>query len=303
MLIRSIGSLFVLGAMLFSSSASAEEVTLKHNDLRLNARLELASGKQVTDGVILMTHGSLAHKDMEIMTHMRELLAERGYSTLAINLSLGVDNRQGMYGCSTTHRHRNEDAATEIGLWVNWLADKGARWVVLLGHSRGGAQTALYLAGKPHKIVKAAVLMAPALESNTDPEAYSKRHGMKHEGVVKRMQVAVQEGRGQGPVRPIGILHCEETAVTPESWLSYYGPDAQVDTPRLLAKVKLPVLVLAGSADTVVPDLAEAMKRGVRNRRVVTKVVEDADHMFHDLFADDAADVIAGFMKAKARVR
>ena len=41
---------------LLSSMASADEVTIKLNDLTLNANLELAESKKLSDGVVLIMH-------------------------------------------------------------------------------------------------------------------------------------------------------------------------------------------------------------------------------------------------------
>ena len=87
--------------------------------ITLNADLTLALGKTMADGVILITHGSLAHCDMETIATLQNLLKERGYNTLAINLSLGLEKPHGMYRCATTHRHRNDDAVNEIGARVD----------------------------------------------------------------------------------------------------------------------------------------------------------------------------------------
>ena len=128
------------------SSAQAKEVTLTRNGLTLTGDLTLATGKKPSDGVILLTHGSLAHRDMETIKTFRSLLNERGYNTLAINLSLGLSKRYGMYDCTKPHRHSNEEAVQEIRQWVAWLKNQGARKVTLFGHSRGGAQTAMFAA-------------------------------------------------------------------------------------------------------------------------------------------------------------
>ena len=45
-------------------AVEAKEVTLRHKGLTLNANLELVAGKTLADGVILITHGGLAHRDM-----------------------------------------------------------------------------------------------------------------------------------------------------------------------------------------------------------------------------------------------
>ena len=81
----------------------AQEVTIRYKQLTLNADYRLAPGKSIQDGVILLTHGGLAHRDMESLTYIRKLFYERGYNTLAINLSLGIDNRHGMYDLSLIH--------------------------------------------------------------------------------------------------------------------------------------------------------------------------------------------------------
>ena len=93
---------------------AAQEVTLSHAGITLNANLELAPGKELAEGVILITHGGLAHNGMEIMVTLQSLFKDHGYSSLAINLSLGIDNRHGMYDCNVTHRHHNSDSSEEI---------------------------------------------------------------------------------------------------------------------------------------------------------------------------------------------
>lgn len=78
---------------LISPALSAEEVTLKHQGVTLNANLEKADNWSAGT-VVMMTHGTLAHNKMEIMATVQELLSEQDVSSLAINLSLGLDNRK-----------------------------------------------------------------------------------------------------------------------------------------------------------------------------------------------------------------
>ena len=51
-----------------------------------------------------------------------------------------------MYDCATPHTHRHADAVEEIGAWLGWLQSQGVAKVALLGHSRGGNQTARFAA-------------------------------------------------------------------------------------------------------------------------------------------------------------
>jgi len=279
-------------------AVEAKEVTLRHKGLTLNANLELAAGKTPADGVILITHGGLAHRDMEIITYVQDLLVkEKGYSTLAINLSLGLDNRHGMYDCKTTHRHRNDDAAEEIGVWVDWLKTQGTQRVTLLGHSRGGAQTALYAAERDNALVKAVVLMASAIRENTDAAGYQQRYEKPLAPVLEKAQKLVKAGKGGTVLEHIDLLNCPDTSASADSIVSYYGQDQRLDTPTLIPKIGRPTLVVVAGNDEVVVGLDKKVAPLADGKRMQVKVIEGAGHFFRDLYADDAVDVIDTFLK------
>ncbi len=295
MLIRA--AIFLTCSVALSFAAEANEVTLRYHGLTLNANFELAPGKQPADGVILMTHGGLTHRDVESFIYLRRLLNQKGYSTLAINLSLGLDNRHDVYDCQVTHRHRNADAADEIGAWLGWLKTQGAKRVVLLGHSRGGAQTALYAAEHDDVLVKAMVLMAPAISENTDAVAYQQRYQKSLAPLLAKAQKNVDNGKGDTVLEHIGLLNCPDTSATASSFVSYYRPDAPVDTPALLPKIKYPTLVLIAGNDEVVVGLDKKIASLAGSKHLQMKVIDGADHTFRDLYTDDAVDAITGFLK------
>ena len=164
--------------------AQAAEVELPHAGLTLNGNLELADGRTVPDGVVLITHGTLAHGRMEITRSLQDLLRERGVSSLAITLSLGVDRRAGNYDCSVPHTHRHADAVSEIAAWVGWLKAKGATSVTVLGHSRGGNQTAWYAAEHRDPVVNKVVLIAPMTQDAAATAAGYQRAFKKDVGPV-----------------------------------------------------------------------------------------------------------------------
>lgn len=281
----------------YITPASADEVLLKHKGLTLNAELALASGKQLADGAILITHGGLAHRDMELVTALRNQLQQKGYNTLAINLSLGLDKRHGMYDCQTTHRHRNQDAAEEIGVWVDWLKKQGATRVALLGHSRGGAQTALYAAQQNPKIVHAVALMAPAIRENTDPAEYQRRFQKPLAPVLEQAQKLIKTGKGNTVLEHIGLLNCADTSATANAFVSYYEQSADLDTPSLLPKLRKPTLILVGGSDEVVVDLGKKIAPLADGKRVQMKMIEGADHTFRDLYTDDAVEAVDALLK------
>lgn len=68
--------------------------------------------------------------------------------------------------------------------------------------------------------------------------------------------------------------------------------------PRLLRWLKMPVLVLAATKDPAVPDVVSSFTpvAEASHGRVLLDRIEDADHFFRDLFAEDAADRIAEFI-------
>ena len=291
---------FVCGVLLciVSAVAAANEVTIRHKGISLNAQLRLAVGKTLADGAILITHGGLAHRDMELIATLSNLLQQKAYNVLAINLSLGLDQRHDMYDCKITHRHHNADAAEEIGVWVNWLAQQGAGQVVLMGHSRGAAQTALYAAEQGHALVKALVLIAPAISENTDAAEYQRRFHKPLAPVLEKARKLIKGGKSKIVLKPVGLLICPDTSATAETFVSYYGQSPSLDTPYLIPKLQQPTLVLVAGNDEVVLGLAQKMTQIVDGLRVKMKIIDGADHTFRDIYTDEAVDAIDGFLKS-----
>jgi len=275
------------------SPVRAEEVKIKGADLYLNAELALGDGAARGDATVLMVHGTLAHNAMETMAGLASVLNERGLNTLSINLSLGIDDRKGMYDCAVPHRHRHFDALNEIGSWLEWLQAQGVHDVTLFGHSRGGNQAALYAAERGHALVKNVALLAPATwDADKAAREYEVRHGAPLASMLERAVAQVAAGNGAEFLAGAGLLYCPGSEVTADSFVSYYTPDPRFDTPGILDRIPLPVVVIAGSEDTVVDDLPAKIGTGSEQKQVEFVIVDGADHFFLDLFAEDVADSI-----------
>lgn len=287
----------VVGVTVLFNAAFADEVSLPYKNLKLNADLTLAQGKKVADGVVLITHGTLAHRDMEMLVAMRNLLRDKGFNTLAINLGLGIDNRRGMYDCKLTHRHQHDDAVREIDAWVTWLKSQGATRIALLGHSRGGAQTAHYAAEHDNPLVKAVVLMAPAIADNASAAGYQQRFNKPLAPVLQKAQKLLKQGKGDTVMKKTSLLNCPDASVTAASFVSYYARHPHSDTLALLPKVNEPTLVVWGDKDEVVTGLDKKMAPLMDGKRAQFKTIDGADHFFRDLYAEDAVDVISPFLK------
>jgi len=273
----------------------ADEVTISHDGLTLNAVLELADGKALGDGVILMTHGTLAHNNMEIMQALRDMLKERDISTLSINLSLGLDNRHGMYDCATPHTHKHTDAISEINAWVKWLKKQGSGPITLLGHSRGGGQTAMYLNENDDPAITGAVLLAPmTADFANDTKAYEERYKVAFKPLMKRMTDLVKAGKGDAVIADTDFVYCPKTSVSAASFVSYYENQPIRDTPTALKNVSEPVLVIVGTEDDVIPALHSKME-SLNLDNVRYETVDGAGHFFRDLYGEDVADLIQEF--------
>ena len=272
--------------------AVATPVSTQYHGLKLNGEL-VQPAQARADRLVLLVHGTLAHHGMELISTLQTLLAERQIASLAITLSLGVDDRHGMYPCDAPQRHKLDDALDEIDAWLQWVQPRGVREVVLLGHSLGGNQVARFAAERDRPQLRALVLLAPSTWNERDAALhYRARFNSDIESVRARARTAGADGW----LTDVPFLFCNSAKVTGVSFLSYYGNDTRRDTASLLPLVKVPTLIIAGSADTTVPDVVERTKPYVgAGKRLV--VIDGADHFFRDLYAEDVADAIAALLK------
>ncbi|MFZ5580045.1 MAG: alpha/beta hydrolase [Pseudomonadota bacterium] len=290
-------ALLVSACFVFSLPLAAEEVAHKLGDVTLRANLEVAAGKSIKDGVVLVTHGTLAHNQMELIKALQGGLKAKGYNSLAINLGYGIDKRvSAMYDCPTPHTHQHTDAVQEIAAWTRWLKDKGAPRIALMGHSRGGNQTAWTLAEKDDQVYTSAVLLAPQTwEAGYHLKDYKVRYNVDLAPLLAKAEKLVKESKGDTLI-DMDFIYCDKTRAAARSVVSYYKDDSRMDTPTLLAKTKKPVLVIVGSADTTVKGLPEKMAKVADGKRIQAYTVDGADHFFMDLYADEAVEKAAEFI-------
>jgi pimeloyl-ACP methyl ester carboxylesterase len=279
--------------LLAALPATAEPVQLSWKGIRLNGELTLPMGGSLGDGVVLITHGSLAHHDMEIVVAIRETLLERDIASLAISLGFGIDDRKGFYDCAVgPNLHKRYDAVDEIGAWVDWLKGQGANRIAVMGHSAGGNQTAIFGVERPDPAVRAMLLLAPgSYDTPGQAASYKRRFG-------RDLSSVLEQARGMAPddrLEDVSFINCESATVSAASFRSYYEPDPRGDTPAVLKKSPVPVLVVAGSEDTVVGNLRDSIAP-LAGGNLEYLLVEGANHFFLDLYMEDVADAIAAFL-------
>ncbi len=286
----------ILGGWTQALQAAPKPVEIRIGGLTALGDLVVPDGGSITDGVVLITHGTLAHKDMELVETLQALLAERGIATLAHTLTLGLDRRQGMYDCAQPHNHRHEGAVGEIGAWADWLRLQGAGKISHLGHSRGANQVSWYAAS--HDGVDKVMLLAPAMGTSETARAANFKQRFKTDlaPLLDKARGLVASGKSGAMMDLPGFVYCGASKAAAESVVSYYGEDPRRQTATHFSGIPRPILVIAGSADTVVPDVAERVGPFVGGGKVSLKIIEDAGHMFLDFYAEDAADLVAGFL-------
>jgi pimeloyl-ACP methyl ester carboxylesterase len=272
-------ALLLLAAV--NGAARAEPVQIKPGLLRLNGNLEVPAGKTVADGVALLLHGTLSWHGQETIAALQKNLKGRGVASLAITLSLGVDDRQRTRRCDVVHDYALAGVKREVVLWLEWLAGQGARTVDLVGFSRGGAQIAAFAP----ELVRARrfVLVAPAF-ATADEQAETYQRAFGHP-----LAPEIAEAR-KNPLqqRAVDFLTCKQAPVLNATFLDGYTELP----PALAAKTGHQTLVVVAGKDEIVPDLATKLPSDVK-----PLVIDGATHFFLDLYGEEAADAIATFLK------
>lgn len=293
---RRLFAVLALGLWTQAASAEARAIHLPYGQMELSGILEVAPGRTLAEGVVLMLHGNMAHADMAVMRQFRRSLNEAGFGTLAINLSLDHQRRRGMLACEAPITHQVEDALPELKAWLDWLGRQGTKEVALLGFSRGGHQVAWFLAEEKHPLVRSAVLLAPIVgRDGTAPERYQARYGKPLEPLLQQARAA----RPDALLDQVGFLSCDAARVSAAAFLSHYGLAEKNDTPALLARIRVPTLVVVAGGDAIARDTEPRFRPHIDGKLRHLAVVPGADHFFHDLYGDDAGEIVVKFLRGQ----
>jgi pimeloyl-ACP methyl ester carboxylesterase len=257
-----------------------------HDGLVLNANYHVPTSAR--ERIFLVVHGTWAHSGMEIVASLQGLLGERGAASLAPTLSLGQSDRSGFLPCAPEMLANHAAALAEIDHWVGFLQRQGWRSVVIIGHSRGGAQAAWYQASVRNRLVEELVLLAPMVWRESEVAA-------AYDAVSKvPLAEVLKDARGSNEQRigPYRLLGCDDVLAPPSAFLSYYGASVPKHTPAILRDVAVPVSVLLGTADRITQwsDAERQSLAAKTNVRIID--VDGAGHFFRDLYLDDVVDQV-----------
>jgi pimeloyl-ACP methyl ester carboxylesterase len=278
--------------------AHAEPVSQEYLGLTVSANLELAKDKTLKDhGALLLVHDTLGHHSAPTLAKLQTALSARGFNTLAISLSLGLNKRAGGFDCTHEHDHRHGDASDEIVSWVEWLQTKGARRISLFGHARGAAQVALSVAERQDLGIERVVLAAPAVVTPARlADRFSQEFGKPLAPTLAQARKLVEDGEGDTLLTVPGFLSCPNARTTAAAFLDYYGGDSRQDAVTLLPDMKLPTLIVLAGADGISAELEKTLSLPTTPAGVAKQSIAGADAQFMDAYGEKLADAVAAFL-------
>jgi pimeloyl-ACP methyl ester carboxylesterase len=94
------------------------------------------------------------------------------------------------------------------------------------------------------------------------------------------------------------FIYCDNPKVTARTFISEYESDVRHNTLLNLEKINMPILIIGGSEDTVVPDIKNIFSEITKKDNVSLQMIDGADHFFRDLYADDIAAAIADMVES-----
>jgi pimeloyl-ACP methyl ester carboxylesterase len=275
----------------------ADEVQIQNDGKTLVANLELAENASVADGVVLIIHALMQHYDTEIIRGLQNGLQAAGRSSLAINLSLGMDGRRGSFACTMPITARFDDSVAEGDAWIEWLRAQGARDITLMGHS-SGANEALGLAIEhPAADVSALVLLSPMTTGHERvASAYEKRWRVKLDDVLVQAKSLIDQGQGDEFMRADFTI-CPQARVTARAFVDWYGGQPLRYDPRsYLRRAVLPIQIIVGSDDERQPNVVSFLEPYVDDEKVFMYTIQSGGHFFRDLNLDEAIEVTVEFL-------
>ncbi len=239
---------------------------------RLRGRLRRPDGPPV--GSALFAHCFTCSKDQHTTSRLARALTEEGYLTLAFDMT-GLGDSGGDFAATTFSSSVGDVVRAAVA-----LIERGAGPCVLVGHSLGGA--AVVVAAERIHTVSAVVTVAA-------PPRVDHILGLFDTAAVERLEAegSAEVDIGGRPFR-IGRAFLDE--------LDRHDPLA------VAARLGIPLLAVAGGADTVVAPGEVRRLAEAAGERGTFVLVPGADHLFSGRrAAGDLARVVTGWLRSAVR--
>src|SRR5712692_1425873 len=254
-------------------------------------------GPAPNDLAVVYTHGFTASVFRPTHVRIGRALAASGITVFAGNnrgtgLATVFMTRAGTRVLKGSWFERIEDAIVDAAAWIDVAAAAGAKRIVLLGHSLGGAKVVLYASERRDERLAGLVLASPAFhlvsgERQTDP------------AIVARARQAVAAGHPQELV-DLGDFPVTFGKLSAATLLDYSTGRANpwsATSPRLGA-ISCPVLAFYGTNEPDVGGQPELDRiRPLISTPLRTALIPGADHLYtgHE---DEAAALVADWIRS-----
>jgi dienelactone hydrolase len=260
-------------------SSFADTVQLKL-DTGVIATADFRPGKPSRPAILLL-HGFLQTRNVLPISPLANTLADIGYTVLVPTLSLGINQRAQSLDCEAPHLHTKEGDVAEIGHWTDWLARKGYKSIVLVGHSSGSLEILQYVSRNPNTAVKTAILTS-IIPLRSVPED------------VQKALASVKQGNAGGKLERYTLGYCKGNYVAPAAdYLTYAVSDAG-NTLDQFSKTRIPVEVILGGADKA---FGSTWPQKIRARNVSVTVIDGATHFFDGMQEFDLSDKVESILE------
>jgi putative redox protein len=204
-----------------------------------------------TRGVVL-GHCFTCTRHTGILRRVAGELIQHGFIALRFDFS-GNGQSQGDFADSTYSKQ-----VSEMQSAMNQLADRGARWIALGGHSMGALiafLTAVEVGDVPAVCTLAGRLAGMGASNFLNPE---QRRRLRENGEVSF------RSRGR------------ELTVTDR----FFEDARRFDPTRALREFRRPLLIVHGSEDEIIPVQEATRAHEIGGDNVTLEIIPDADHMF-----------------------
>lgn len=266
--------------ILFSSFVSSD--TVQKN--KLNAFYLAEEIK--SESIALLLHGTRGHKNLELISSLRESLINIGIDSLSINLSYGIKDRNNDFlPCDIHHQHTVKDSLEEIKLWYDFVNQKGYTKVYLIGHSRGAVDILNFYLNVSDNLanLESIFLLAPIIDSDYDNKInYQKNYNVNIESIDIKDNIK------------INFMGCENALVSGKTLKSYYYNSETKSLSDALKSSTARTTIITGSEDQITPDTYDVVQDLLsKNKNIKLFKIDGADHFFRDFYFDDLIEIIS----------
>jgi pimeloyl-ACP methyl ester carboxylesterase len=277
-----LGAIWCVSLLLAATPSKGEIVRLETHTGYI-ATAQLLEGDE-NHKIVLILHGFLQTRDFFTVRRLSEALHDLGYTVLAPNLTLGIDNRRQSLACEAIHTHSMEQDVAEIKLWTDWLNRRNDKPITLIGHSLGSLELFVYLTGESSPPVDQAILIS-LITFGQGPIA--------KENLTERQRALQYLAQGNEAISSYRLAYCNTYHSTAKNYLSYVEWDGIKTLKNLKNSAIKPTILLGGGDHRLGNGWLPAMKRAGAD--VIQ--ISGADHFFDHEHEFDLVDSVVGLLE------